>query len=54
MRIGRAIIIPAILALGMAGSPLIGAAMPAAAASVPIVTAHATGLSTGTDMFHHG
>lgn len=54
MRIGRAIIIPAILVLGTAGSALVGSAMPAAAASAPIVISHSTGLSVGTDMFHHG
>ena len=53
MRIGRAFIIPTILALGVAGSALVGSAIPAAAANVPIVHAHTTGLSTGTNMFHH-
>jgi len=54
MRIGRVFIIPAILALGVAGSALVGGAIPAAAAAnVPIVTGHSTGLSVGTDMFHH-
>jgi hypothetical protein len=54
MRIGRAFIIPAILALGVAGSALVGPAIPAAAANVPIVTAPTTGLSVGANMFHHG
>jgi hypothetical protein len=54
MRIGRAFIIPAILALGVAGSALVGSAIPAAASSVPIVTAHSTGLTTGPNMYHHG
>jgi hypothetical protein len=55
MRIGRAFIIPAILALGVAGSALVGAAaIPAvAAANTPIVHVGTTGLSTGTDMYHH-
>lgn len=53
MRIGRAFIIPAILALGVAGSALVGTAIPAAAANVPIVHVHKTGLSPGTNMFHH-
>lgn len=53
MRIGRAIIIPAIVALGLAGSALVGSAMPAVAASVPIVHAHTTDLSTGINMYHH-
>ena len=54
MRIGRAFIIPAILALGIAGSAMVGSAIPAAAANVPVVTAHTTGLSIGTNMYHHG
>ncbi len=53
MRIGRAFIIPAILALGVAGSALVGGAVPAAAENVPVVTGHSTGLSTGTNMYHH-
>ncbi len=54
MRIGRAFIIPAILALGVAGSALVGSAIPAAASNVPIVTAHTTSISTGINMYHHG
>ena len=54
MRIGRAFIIPAILALGVAGSALVGSAIPAAAANVPVVNVHTTGLNTGTNMYHHG
>lgn len=53
MRIGRAFIIPAILALGVAGSALVGSAIPVAAANVPVIHAHTTGLSTGTNMYHH-
>jgi len=53
MRIGRAIIIPAIIALGVAGGAVVGAAIPAAAANVPIVHVHTTGINTGTDMYHH-
>jgi len=53
MRIGRAFIIPTILALGVAGSALVGTAIPAAAANVPIVQVHTTGLTIGTDMYHH-
>jgi hypothetical protein len=53
MRIGRAFIIPAILTLGLAGSALVGVAIPAAAANVPIVHVHKTGLTTGTNMYHH-
>jgi hypothetical protein len=54
MRIGRAIIIPAIVALGLAGSALVGSAMPAVAASVPNAHVQTTGLSTGPNMYHHG
>jgi hypothetical protein len=54
MRIGRAFIIPAILALGIAGSAMVGFAIPAAAANAPVVTAHTTGLTVGTNMYHHG
>jgi hypothetical protein len=54
MRIGRAFIIPAILALGVAGSALVGSAIPAAASSVRIVHVNTTGLSIGTNMYHHG
>lgn len=53
MRIGRAFVIPAILALGVAGSALVGSAIPVVAANVPIAYAHATGISTGVDMYHH-
>jgi hypothetical protein len=55
MRIGRAFIIPAILTLGVAGSALVGTAIPvAAAANAPIVqVGTTTGLSTGTNMYHH-
>jgi hypothetical protein len=54
MRIGRAIVISAILVLGTAGSALVGSAMPAAAANAPIVMTHSTGLTSGTNMFHNG
>lgn len=53
MRIGRAIIIPAILALGVAGSALVGFAMPAAAANVHVVHVHTLGVSSGPNMYHH-
>jgi hypothetical protein len=53
MRIGRAIIIPAIAALGLAGSLLVGSAMPAVAAGVPIAHVHKTDVSAGTNMYHH-
>jgi hypothetical protein len=54
MRIGRAFIIPAILALSVSGSALVGSAVPAVAANVPVVHVHTTGLQTGTNMYHHG
>jgi hypothetical protein len=56
MRIGRALIIPAVLALSVAGSALVGSALPAAAANVPVVHAHGHthGLTTGTNTFYHG
>jgi hypothetical protein len=54
MRIGRALIIPAVLALSVAGSALVGSAIPAAAASVPVVHANPHGLAIGTDTFYHG
>ena len=54
MRIGRVFIIPAILALGVAGSALVGSAIPAVAASAPVAHVNTTGLSTGTNMYHHG
>jgi len=54
MRIGRALIIPAVLALGVAGSALVGSALPAAAATnVPIIQAHTYGLTTGANTFYH-
>jgi len=49
MRIKRAIIISAILALGAAGSILAGSAIPAAAAQAP--GAHAVSV---TSSVHHG
>ena len=39
--------------LGLAGSALVGSAMPAVAASVPIVHVQKTDISTGTKMYHH-
>jgi hypothetical protein len=63
MRIGRAFIIPAILALGVAGPALVGSAIPAAASNVHTTVStgtsmyhhgHKTGLFTGTNMYHHG
>lgn len=43
MRIGRTIVLPAILTLGIAGASLAGAAMPAAAAQVSAAHGQAQG-----------
>jgi hypothetical protein len=54
MRIGRTVIIPVILALGMAGSVLAGSEMAAAAVSAPSVHAQqAPIISVGPDMRYH-
>ncbi len=53
MRIGRAIIIPAILALGVAGSILAGSAAPVAAVHAPGVHVQAAA-PAGPDIFYHG
>ena len=53
MRIGRAFIIPAILALGVAGSALVGSAIPAVAASVPNAHVQTPHVAAGTNMYHH-
>jgi hypothetical protein len=51
MRIGRTVIIPVILALGVAGSVLAGAEMSAAAVIAPAVHAqHAAVFYVGPDM----
>jgi hypothetical protein len=55
MRIGRALIIPAVLALSLAGSALVSSALPAVAANAPLVHTHAHALNTGgTNTFYHG
>ena len=46
MRIRRAVIIPAILALGAAGSVLVGPAMPSAAGHTPASSVQAAASST--------
>jgi len=51
MHIGRAIIIPAILALGVAGSALAGSAISAVAGSAPSVQVHAAAATP--DTFYH-
>jgi hypothetical protein len=54
MRIGRTVIIPVILALGVAGTVLAGAEMSAAAASTPIAhVQHVTTVTVGPDMKFH-
>jgi len=51
MRIGRTVIIPAILVLGVAGTVLAGAEISAASASTPMVNVqHATVITVGPDM----
>ena len=54
MRIRRAIIIPALLALGTAGSTLAGSAVPAAPAQAPTAHVLVTASSAGTNVFYHG
>ena len=51
MRIGRAIIIPAILALGVAGSALSGSAIAVAAIHAP--AAHVQAVSAAPQTFYH-
>lgn len=54
MRIGRAIIIPAILALGVAGTVLPGAEIAMAASNAPAVHLHITSHRMLTESFFHG
>ena len=54
MRIRRAIIIPAILALSAAGSILAGSAVPVAAAQAPAVQVLSTTSATYYGFFYHG
>ncbi len=53
MRIGRALIIPAILALGLAGSAMAGSAMVAAAGHAPSVHVQATTASAHSNTYYH-
>jgi len=53
MRIGRAIIIPAILALGVAGAVLPGAEIAVAAAHTPAVHVHTTTYPIVTGTYYH-
>ena len=50
MRIGRAIIIPFILTMGVAGSAVVGAAMPVAAAAT--TAAHAPHIALSQSYYH--
>ena len=54
MRIGRAIIVPAILALGVAGSLLTGPGMSAAAGHEAKVNVHVVAVSARPCTFYHG
>ena len=54
MRIGRAIIVPAILALGVAGSLLTGSAMIAAAGPAPSVHVQAAAAAAHPNMVYRG
>ena len=53
MRIGRALIVPAILALGVAGSLLTGSAMPAAAGHDASVHVQAAAVSLSPNTLYH-
>ena len=54
MRIGRAIIIPAIVALGVAGTVLPGAEIAVAAVHTPAVHLHTTTHPMVTGTYYHG
>jgi hypothetical protein len=53
MRIGRAVIIPAILTLGVAGSSLAATAIPVAAAHVSNVHVLASGHAPAPRVYQH-
>ena len=53
MRIGRAIILPAILTLGLAASTLCGSAVAAAAAHAPASGVHATAAPVSVNTYYH-
>jgi hypothetical protein len=53
MRIGRAIIIPAILVLSSAGSILAGSVAPVAAAQVSNANMQSTTTPLGTGVYYH-
>jgi hypothetical protein len=54
MRIGRALIIPAVLALGVAGSLLSGPAIVAAAGHAPSAHVQAAASSATPKVLYHG
>ncbi len=54
MRIRRVLIIPAILALGVAGSLLTGSAMSAAAGHEASTHVQVVAASASPDIFYHG
>ncbi len=53
MRIGQAIIIPAILALGVAGSAVAGSAIAVAAGHVSVSQTHHTSASMDPNLYYH-
>ena len=53
MRIGRLIIIPAIAALGVAGSTLAASAIAVAAGNAPSVHAQAAAPTQSPDIYYH-
>ena len=53
MRFGRSIIVPAILALGAAGSILAGSAVPVAAAQTPSAHVQSTASSAQPKLHYH-
>ncbi len=53
MRIGRTILIPAILTLSVAGSILAGSAISSASAHAPSVHVQASASVGSTDVFYH-
>jgi hypothetical protein len=53
MRIGRAIVIPAVLALSVAGSVLSSSVIPAAVGHAPSVHVQAGGSSVVPTVFYH-
>jgi len=53
MRIGRAIIIPVILALGASGSILVASAASAAPSQAPSMHAHPSVQHVGSRMLYH-